>query len=299
MQVTPVASFLVAVSGFLFYRYHPYFQSQKQPIVMNSVYNQILLFGDSITQMSFDPALYGFGANLANAYQRKLDVFNRGFSGYNTDWALPLLRQILPTVETQRQTPARIELMTIFFGANDAAIPGAAQHVPLDRYKSNLLTMLDLIKNPQSPYYNPNIRLILITPPPLNEVQWRQRCIEFGNDMDRYAHVTKEYAMTVKELAKEKNIVCADIWSRVTEKAQASENGLADYLFDGLHLNGNGYKELHSLLMELIGKHFPEIHPDALEMEIPWWRDLNRESPNSYEKQLVFPVLKTKPGDSQ
>ncbi|KAI8146833.1 hypothetical protein BJV82DRAFT_399049 [Fennellomyces sp. T-0311] len=50
-------------------------------IIMDHPYNQILLFGDSITQFSFDPELQGFGASLANIYQRKVDVVNRGFSG--------------------------------------------------------------------------------------------------------------------------------------------------------------------------------------------------------------------------
>lgn len=54
--------------------------SQKQhvhPIQLD----QIVLFGDSITQQSFHPGFHGWGAVLANAYVRKLEVVNRGFSG--------------------------------------------------------------------------------------------------------------------------------------------------------------------------------------------------------------------------
>jgi hypothetical protein len=29
-----------------------------------------------------------------DAYSRKLDVLNRGLSGYNTDWAIPVLEQV-------------------------------------------------------------------------------------------------------------------------------------------------------------------------------------------------------------
>ena len=43
--------------------------------------DQITLFGDSITQQSFNPATFGFGAVLSNAYVRKMDVVNRGYSG--------------------------------------------------------------------------------------------------------------------------------------------------------------------------------------------------------------------------
>lgn len=76
----------------------------------------IVLFGDSLTQMSWDPELGGIGARVAgepssfvvslaidlslarcdivDLYARKLDVLNRGYSGYNTDWALPVLKQV-------------------------------------------------------------------------------------------------------------------------------------------------------------------------------------------------------------
>ncbi len=52
---------------------------------------KFILFGDSITQRGFDN---GWVASLANHYIRKADVFNRGFSGYNTRWA----KHLLPTV---------------------------------------------------------------------------------------------------------------------------------------------------------------------------------------------------------
>eukprot|EP00804_Cyclotella_cryptica_P023741 CCRYP_011147-RA/>CCRYP_011147-RA protein AED:0.18 eAED:0.18 QI:126/1/1/1/0/0/2/536/140 len=49
---------------------------------------KIILFGDSITQMSFSSSECGWGAFLADRYQRRADVYNRGFSGYNTSWFL-------------------------------------------------------------------------------------------------------------------------------------------------------------------------------------------------------------------
>lgn len=30
-------------------------------------------------------------------YSRKLDVFNRGFGGYNTEWAIPVFEQVRTT----------------------------------------------------------------------------------------------------------------------------------------------------------------------------------------------------------
>jgi lysophospholipase L1-like esterase len=77
---------------------------------------QFVLFGDSLTQRSFNTD--GWAASLANVYQRKVDVVQRGYSGYNTRWAL----ELLPKVFTLPQPPNSILLATIFFGANDAAL---------------------------------------------------------------------------------------------------------------------------------------------------------------------------------
>lgn len=55
-----------------------------------------MLIGDSITQQSFSVEHCGFGAGLADWYQRSADVINRGFSGYNSLWVSQLLPRALP-----------------------------------------------------------------------------------------------------------------------------------------------------------------------------------------------------------
>ncbi|KAG9072298.1 hypothetical protein KI688_000067 [Linnemannia hyalina] len=49
-------------------------------MVAYTSFDSFLLFGDSITQFSFDIIDRGWAAQLANAYQRRLDIINRGFS---------------------------------------------------------------------------------------------------------------------------------------------------------------------------------------------------------------------------
>ncbi len=48
----------------------------------------------------------------------QVDVINRGYSGYNTRWVKHIVPQVFPV--SQKIPP---ELVTIFFGANDAALP--------------------------------------------------------------------------------------------------------------------------------------------------------------------------------
>jgi hypothetical protein len=52
---------------------------------MNRLRPAWVLFGDSITQFACS-ADGGWASHLAFAYQRKCDVVERGFAGYNTRW---------------------------------------------------------------------------------------------------------------------------------------------------------------------------------------------------------------------
>jgi lysophospholipase L1-like esterase len=158
---------------------------------------------------------------------------------------LPILRQLLPTVQEQQEQASSIPLMTIFFGANDAALPFSPQHVPLDRFKSNTKAMIDMIKNPKSKFYNPKMRLILITPPPINEAQWGKRCQEQGEKLNRTNEAARAYAECIMEVGRETCVPVADIWSRLMDKVDVEHRALSEFLLDGLHLNGNGYQVIY------------------------------------------------------
>jgi hypothetical protein len=61
---------------------------------MPAVRPLFVLFGDSITQRGFAPG--GWAAALADRYGRRVDVVNRGYSGYNTALATHLLPHVFP-----------------------------------------------------------------------------------------------------------------------------------------------------------------------------------------------------------
>ncbi|CAB1334969.1 unnamed protein product [Coregonus sp. 'balchen'] len=61
--------------------------------IKNIIWPQIILFGDSITQVSFQPN--GWGSEMANKVVRKCDVVNRGLSGYNSRWAKVVLPRLI------------------------------------------------------------------------------------------------------------------------------------------------------------------------------------------------------------
>jgi lysophospholipase L1-like esterase len=79
---------------------------------------QWVLFGDSITQRGY--SVGGWANLLADTYQRRVDVINRGYSGYNSRWAVNVLDHVFPL---QPPEAHGIQLATVFLGANDAALP--------------------------------------------------------------------------------------------------------------------------------------------------------------------------------
>ena len=60
--------------------------------------------------------------------------------------------------------------------------------------------------------------------------------------LDRRFAVTRAYADAVREVAAEEGVHVVDVWSAIWKKAGEKEEGLAEYLSDGLHLTANGYK---------------------------------------------------------
>jgi lysophospholipase L1-like esterase len=243
-----------------------------------------LLFGDSITQQSFSQERgFAFGAALSDAYARRLDIINRGLSGYNTRQALDVLPIVVP-----KRSQASVRLLTIWFGANDARLPdtpGAPQqHVPLDEFMENIRAMAT---HPDVRGHE-GVRMVLITPPPVDE----RKCILNEPDgvqsSNRRAAVTKEYAQGVVSVGKELHVPVLDIWSIMIQRAGGSPTDpeptgsidmpanetLQEFLHDGLHLSPSGYRIVYDELMALIARTWPDQIPDALPFVLPRWDDM-------------------------
>ncbi|KAF2126188.1 SGNH hydrolase [Dothidotthia symphoricarpi CBS 119687] len=250
---------------------------------MPALYEQFFLFGDSITQDSFNEQR-GFSSVLQAAYIRKLDVVNRGFSGYTTRQALQVLPSIIPSPEV-----ARIRFLTIFFGANDSSLPDAPnkQHVPMEEYKANLEK---IITHPLIVAHNP--RIILIAPPPINEHLWWPRDKASGYALpSRVAATTKEYANAACEVGSKLKIPVLDLWKAFMEEAKfdfnnwkagdpvlgsldiAQNDRLLELMYDGLHFQPAGYDILYREMMQLIAERWPDQMPEKLPSVLPGWSD--------------------------
>ncbi|EXJ69280.1 uncharacterized protein A1O5_07316 [Cladophialophora psammophila CBS 110553] len=236
-----------------------------------TTYPQFFLFGDSITQFS-SQVLF---ASLAEWYSRRLDVLNRGFSGYTAPMGYDVLRQFFPSDTAPSPTTPRVQLMTIFFGANDACLPGHPQHVPLANYRQALKS---IITSPGVELHQ--TKCLLITPPPVDEWQL--------GSTERTAEHTATYASACREVGKEMSIPVLDLWTIFMSKAGWKEGStgalvgskdaprnevLGKLLNDGLHLTTKGYELMYEELVQVIQQKLPDQLPERLPMIFPDWKD--------------------------
>ncbi|XP_074567428.1 GDSL esterase/lipase At5g45920 [Curcuma longa] len=196
---------------------------------------KIVLFGDSITEESFGEG--GWGASLAHLFARWADVVLRGYSGYNTRWALKTVERAMEGVCPEGSAPPAV--VTVFFGANDASLPdrrSGFQHVPLPEYQSNLRTLCVFLKERWS-----GTGIILITPPPIDEEGRIQNNGDGSGLPERTNESAGAYAKVCKAVAEELGLPVIDIWSIM----QGCPNWEKSCLSDGLHFTPYGNKVLY------------------------------------------------------
>ncbi|KAA8519695.1 hypothetical protein F0562_013860 [Nyssa sinensis] len=205
---------------------------------------KIYLFGDSITEESFGDGAWG--ASLAHHFSRTLDVVLRGYSGYNTRWALRVVNRVFPPETAVGSGGAPLAIM-LFFGANDACLPdrcSAFQHVPVDEYKQNLHAIVGFFKNRW-----PTTQVVLITPPPIDEVgRLLHPFVENTLGLpERTNEAAGVYAKACVAVAVECGIPVVDLWTRMQQFPEWQKS----FLRDGLHLTQGGNRIVFE---EVIGK---------------------------------------------
>lgn len=225
-----------------------------------------VVFGDSITQKGNDPANEGWVSRLQDTYQRRVDILNRGYSGYNSRWAKMIWPHIEPTFRGA-------ELVTVWFGANDAALPdrtSKVQHVPLEEYRANLKYIVDRLKSLAC-------EVILVTPPPVSEPHRIRHAKEmYGVDLDlgseRTNEVTKEYAQACLDVAHACSVHVVDMWQICMQREPMRYGDV--FLNDGLHLAAPGNGVMFESLISLLNDSLPQFCVQEIPTDIPEYREL-------------------------
>jgi lysophospholipase L1-like esterase len=206
-------------------------------------------------------------------YVRRLDLVNRGFSGYTSAQAVKVLPEFYPSILS-----VGVRFMTVFFGANDAVLSPYEQHIPLNQYVANLNAIVDYaFTKGQKP------RILVLTPPPVNEHQLQFWEVEKGfSSPSRTATNTKRYAGACQAAAASLPVQVVDVWGAFMEAAGWKEGEpligsrdvpenkfLADLLSDGLHLTGKGYRIIFDEVMRAIKENWPDQLPENLPTVFP------------------------------
>ncbi|KAK6797422.1 hypothetical protein RDI58_005124 [Solanum bulbocastanum] len=230
---------------------------------------KIYLFGDSITEMSFDEG--GWGASLVKHFNRTVDLVLRGYSGYNTRWALKVLEKVFPATEkSESESPLAV---TVFFGANDASLAdrySAFQHVPLEEFKHNLHSIVAFLKGRW-----PTTEVILISPPPIDEPS-RLLYPYAENKLglpERTNEAAGNYAKACLAVAAECGVSAIDLWTRM----QQIPGWQTACLSDGLHLTQTGNKIVFEEVLEALKK--KGLSLETLPVDLPQINDVDPNDP--------------------
>ncbi|KAL6937542.1 hypothetical protein ACO0RG_004053 [Hanseniaspora osmophila] len=248
-------------------------------------FDKFLLFGDSITEFSFNNAFqasqgklgqdpldplqqqFAFGSALVNLYARKMELVQRGFSGYTSRWALKLLPEVLDDVKN-------IKMAYIFFGSNDCIL-GGNQVVPLEEYIENTEKLVAMLKAQ-------NIKPILITPAVYDHEKWNMLKKEevaagFVRTLDRFAL----YANSLVDLGSKLNVPVVNLNAAFMKYAVEKLDGRwQELLCDGLHFSGHGSYVMYNELLKTIEKSYPEHHPKNVPYRLPNWRGVAASGDN-------------------
>ncbi len=190
---------------------------------------------------------------MADHFATKCDVLNRGCSGYTTDLALSVAFEWAFSGLAEQPL-----FVVVCFGANDAALLSSVQHVPLDRYQSNLTALVGRLRAKW-----PGLEIVLVSPPPLDDAKWAAHVLAtYGSsEPSRLSRVTRQYRDAAAAVAEAERVSFCDLWDKRFEAP-----GL---LSDGLHLTAAGNLVLFGLVMERVSKAALEVPPS-----FPYWGHL-------------------------
>lgn len=126
----------------------------------------------------------------------------------------------------------------------------------------------------------PSPRIVLVTPPPVDESAHAEACRAEGVAPGRSNANTAEYAYACLRVASQ---VCGDghvhalnIYDQMME---LDDNRWQRMLSDGLHLSAEGQQFVHSALLQLVREEMPELAPEHLPSLACHWSDVDPAAP--------------------
>ena len=225
------------------------------------MFKNILLIGDSLTQLGYSDSGC-WVALLADFYQRKCDIINRGFSGYTTRSIKPYVSSLV-TEDLVKDNAATV----IWLGANDSNVKelNEAQHVPLEEYKKNLKEIIQILVEKGIMAS----KILVVPPPPCNEEMWRKALEAKTQSMVKLSpknnELTKLYYSAALDVARDQNCQTLRKPDLYWDSMNSSEK-----FCDGLHFSKQGAKLAFDFIIpELI------LMTKGMSVVLPDWKELS------------------------
>ncbi len=136
----------------------------------------------------------------------------------------------------------------------------------LKEYRSNLEWMIDYITGK---YGLDKSKVILISPPRINDSDWEGFCAKMGYERNHFDHLATDYARMCVEVAGEKGVACLDMNRLMSER----QGGFAELLFDGLHFSTLGSQFMFDHLRPIVEGSI------SLRFNYPYWKDIDPADP--------------------
>jgi len=228
------------------------------------LWKKLLLIGDSHTQFGYSTDNQsGWVSLLSSLLQRKCDVINRGFSGYNSESLIKYLPEILEEFNSES-----ILAVVLMIGTNDSSV---YFHCSLDNYRKNLQKICSYIIDT---WKLDKKKLLIISPPRIHNKMWRDEQEKwkefFGYSNESVADYSKECVF----FCAENGIQCLDFYEKMTTEFK-SEKDLEGFFSDGLHLSSTGNLFLfESLKVSLLEKFI--VNDEDMTENYPSWESLSK-----------------------
>lgn len=210
----------------------------------------------------------GWGATLADHFQRKCDVLNRGLSGYTSAFNKLILPKVL---QCDNSPKGSIAAAVVLLGSNDSILADIdPRGLTVEEYVTNLSDILTQFMNDGLAAN----QLILLTPPAVSEVMFEKHCHEMGRTPCLSDERVKLFASRCADLGKSLGVDVVDLYTLFHQQPNWES-----FLCDGLHLSKEGNRFVADQMIPVLNTklgHLPQILPD--------WKDIDPKHP---EKALL------------
>ena len=175
--------------------------------------------------------------------QRRCDVVQRGFSGYNSTWC----RQLLPYYYPDNESVKNVAVFVIFLGVNDSCRPNTTgQDVSVELFQENLEAMVEYLVGCCS---LPRESILLLTLPPVHRDDFEAHCKKKNIPCGKYQQDCGAFAKATNLASEKCQVGCVDV-----QKTFLQQENWRKLFCDGLHFSKLGSELLADVVWPEIEK---------------------------------------------